>query len=186
MTVVTFLGAAGLGFLLVIIGIFFGFTDADMETGGGDADIDAGGDGEVDVGGGLSLLSMTGMGSVLAGFGVVGYSATAMGLPPWLAVGPGLAGSWVLFRVTAWMRRMLVKHLDTGTAAGEQDLVYQPATVTIPIPASGPGRGQVLVRKGDRTFYVSAISDLTRELNVGEQVVITESREGVYVVDLLK
>lgn len=185
MTVVTFLGAAGLGFLLVIVGIFFGFTDADMEA-GGDGDFDAGGDSDVDLGGGLSLLSMTGMGAVLAGFGLVGYTALAMGLSPWLAVVPGLVGSWALFRATAWVRQMLVKNLDTGTAAGEQDLVYQPATVTIPIPATGPGRGQVLVRKGGRTFYVPAVSDLTRELSAGEQVVITESREGVYVVDLLK
>lgn len=183
-TVVTFLGSAGLGFLLVIVGIFFGFTDADVEA-GGDGDFDAGSDGDVSLGGGLSLLSMTGMGAVLAGFGLVGYMATALGLPTWLAVPPGLAGSWLLFQATAWVRRMLIKHLDTGTAAGEQDLIYQPATVTIAIPAIGPGRGQVLVRKGGRTFYVSAVSDLTRELNLGEQVVITESREGVYVVDLL-
>lgn len=184
MTVWTYLGSAGLGLLLVTVGMILGFANTDLDH-DGDADLDSHdvGEGDTGAGAGLSLLSMTGLGSLLVGFGAVGYATSSVGGPTLLAVPVGLAGAWGCFYLTALIKRLLVRSLNTGRSAGEQDLVYQPATVTIPVPGNSSGRGQVLVRLGDRTFYVPVKCALPRELAVGEQVVITAVSEGVFLVE---
>lgn len=181
-TVWTYLGSAGLGLILVVAGLMLGFGDADMD---GDGDMDTDG-AHGSLGAGVSLLSMAGMGSVLFGFGVTGYAVHGLVASHLVAVPAGLAGAYGCLRLTGWVKGLLVRNLDTGSSAGEQDLLYQPATVTVPIPPDGLGRGQVVVRKGDRTFYVAARSTLTRELITGEQVVITDTRDGAYLVDLYR
>lgn len=191
-TGVTFLGSAGLGVLLVLVGIFLGFSHADLDHGAdaavdGDANLDGDGGQEAEsdsaMESGLSLLSLAGMGALLMGFGSAGYSVWSLGASAWLSVLVGMAGALVVFRLTAWVKRLLVRNLETGSSARQEDLVYQPATVTVPIPPAGKGRGQVMVRKGGRVFYVSARTELDRELNTGEQVVITASGDGAYLVD---
>lgn len=194
LTDLTYLGCAGLGILLVGVGTFLGFAHADVDHGGdspgehgggehGEAD-DAGRDqSHTDAGSGLSLLSMAGMGAVLVGFGAVGYLGSALGGPDVVAVPLGLVGAVACFRLTAWLRRTLIRNLETGHSAGEQDLLFRSGTVTVPIPGGGSGRGQVLVHLGERRFYISARTELARELELGEQVVITALEDGLYLVD---
>ncbi len=187
-TNLTYLGSAGLGLALVAAGALLGFTDAGMEHGGDGAaetDVDlVGGEGAgAGVASGLSLLSVAGLGAVLFGFGAGGYVSSALGAPPLLAVPAGVAGAAGCFRLTAWLRRTLIRTLDTGAAFGETDFLFRAGTVTIPVPPGGTGRGQVLVQVEGRTFYLPAVTDADHELHVGEAVQITATNAGLYTVE---
>jgi hypothetical protein len=177
---VTYLGSLALGMILVLVGTLLGFGHGDID-GGADGDLDH--DGHGDVGAGLSILSVAGIGSLLVGFGAAGYTVSFLGAGPVLALPAGVVGAGVVFRITAWVRRMLLRNLETGRVSSEQDFVFQPATVTVPIPAAGTGRGQVLVHKGGRPFYVQARTAADGELPLGANVVITAVSDGVYLVE---
>jgi len=186
-TAVTYLGSIGLGMLLVAIGLLLVGGDSDVEADGG---VEAEGDaaagahsGSGPVGSGLSVLSMAGIGALLVGFGATGYTLLKLNLPVIAQVLLGLVGAVLVFRLTAWVKRLLVRNLESGSSEGEGDLVFRPGTVSVPIPAGGRGRGQVLVRHGIKTFYVAAVCHEERELTAGEPVVITGVSEGVYTVE---
>lgn len=176
MTAISFLGAAGLGLLLLSIGIFLGFSGSDLDDGG---------DFEGEAGAGVSLLSIAGIGSLLVGFGGLGYTAYSLQMPTLVSVPVGLLGAALCFRMTAGVKRWLVRSLGTGTSPRAADLISRPGTVTIAVPPGG-GRGQVKVQVGHRWLYLSARTELDRELQVGEMVVLMSLDDGVYTVDLLQ
>lgn len=176
-TAVTYLGSIGLGMALVAIGLILASNDADVEA---DAEADTDGDA---IGEGLSVLSMAGIGALLVGFGATGYVCLWLRQPLVIQALSGVAGALLVFRLTAWVKRLVVRNLESGRSEGEHDLLYQPATVSIPVPAGDRGRGQVLVHKGIKTFYVTATYRGERELAAGESVVIIGVSDGVYVVE---
>lgn len=200
MTPVVYLGFAGLGIGLVLLGLALGALGGSHDHDGIDLDgdgipdgVDLDGDGVPDLhpdgegpggglGAGLSFLSMTGMGSLLVGFGALGYLGATLGLGGALAVLLGLLGSFGTFAVTGRLRLWLIRTLTTGRSTGTLDLVGHVAQVTIPVPPSGKGSGQVVVRVGGRPFYVRVINQTVAELPLGAQVVLYEPVDGVFPV----
>lgn len=200
LTPMIYLGFAGLGMALVLFGLTMGALGGGHHHDGidhGDGpdelllDAHAGdhGDGhEHDhdsaggLGAGLSLLSMAGMGSLLVGFGALGYMGAALGLETILAVPVGLLGSVGTFALTGRLRLWLLRTLTTGHSLGALDLAGHAAQITIPVPPVGAGYGQAVVRVGGRPFYVRVTNQTPSELSVGTSVVLHEPADGVFPV----
>jgi hypothetical protein len=203
MTPVVYLGFAGLGIGLVLFGLALGALGGGHDHDGLDGAIDLDGDGIPDgvdldgdgipdgaqadgaaggLGAGLSLLSMTGLGSLLVGFGALGYLGASFGLGSLLAVPLGLVGSAGTFALTGRIRLWLLRSLTTGRSTGTLDLAGHAAQVTIPVPPAGRGSGQAVVRVGGRPFYVRVMNQTAAELPVGAHVVLFEPVDGVFPV----
>lgn len=204
MTPVIYLGFAGLGIGLVLLGLALGALGSGHDHDGIDVDgdgipdgVDLDGDGVPDLhldgegpggslGAGLSFLSMTGLGSLLVGFGALGYLGAAQGLGSLLAVPLGLLGSVGTFAVTGRLRLWLIRTLTTGRSTGTLDLAGHVAQVTIPVPPAGQGSGQAVVRVGGRPFYVRVINQTAVELPLGAQVALYDPVGGVFPVGPLE
>lgn len=196
LTPMVYLGFAGLGLGLVLFGLTLGALGGGHHHDG----IDVDGDGVPDgvhleahghdhdhesahgLGAGLSFLSMAGMGSLLVGFGALGYLGQSLGLGEILAIPLGLVGSIGTFAVTGRLRFWLIRTLTTGRSTGTLDLAGHAAQVTIPVPPEGRGFGQAVVRVGGRPFYVRVVNQTLAELPVGVQVVLHEPADGVFPV----
>lgn len=203
-TPMIYLGFAGIGIGLVLLGLTLGALGGGHDHDGLDVDgdglpdgVDLDGDGLPDLhldgdgpggglGAGLSLLSMAGMGSLLVGFGALGYLGAALGLGSLLPVPLGLLGSVGTFAVTGRLRLWLIRTLTTGRSTGTLDLAGHAGQVTVAVPPTGRGVGQVVVRVGGRPFYVRATNQMTAELPVGAQVVLYEPVDGVFPVGPLE
>lgn len=204
MTPVIYLGFAGIGIGLVLVGLTLGALGGGHSHDGLDLDgdglpdaVDLNGDGLPDshvdgdgpgggLGAGLSFLSMTGMGALLVGFGALGYLGAALGLGSLLPVPLGLVGSLGTFALTGRLRFWLIRTLTTGRSTGTLDLAGHVAQVTVPVPPSGLGSGQAVVRVGGRPFYVRVTNQTAAELPLGAQVILYEPVDGVFPVGPLE
>lgn len=204
MTPVIYLGFSGLGMGLVLLGLALGALGGGHDHDGVDGSVDLHGDGVHDglhldghghdhdhesaggLGAGLSFLSMAGMGSLLVGFGALGYLGASMGLDSLIVYPLGLLGSLGTFALTGRLRFWLLRTLTTGRSTGTLDLAGHAARVTIPVPPAGLGSGQAVVRSGGRPFYVRVVNQTAIELPLGAEVVLHEPVDGVFPVALLE
>lgn|GEM_PF-4880254 len=178
-----FLAIAGMGFVLLIIGMTFGFLGSDAEV-GGDMDLESDtADGGAEAS--ISLLSIAGIGSSLVGFGLLGYLGALLGSPVLTGVPAGLVGAYICLRATARIRSVLLRRLETGRSVRQSEFVAQVAMVTIPIPPAESGTGQVKLLLHGQPHYASARTRSSREIGHGEQVVVMDQVAGLCLVERL-
>lgn len=169
---------AGLGLFVVIVQLVLALF------GGGADDLDEGVfDFEGD--GGLDVLTVRGISSFLAVFGLMGWIGTAEGWPRVLTLFAALAaGSVVLFSVAMllrWQRRLSSSGtIEASGAVGKHARVY------LRIPAENKGFGKITVELQGRTAEYAAF---TRgpELATGSTVrVVSMSAPGTFEVASLE
>jgi membrane protein implicated in regulation of membrane protease activity len=131
-----FLGIGAVGFLILIISLFFGeiFDHVDF---GGDHDLSHGGPG---------FFSTRVMSVFITAFGGFGAIATHYGLGPLPASGLAFVGGVALATPIYFFARVLYGQQATSEVR-TQDLIGQIGRVTVAIPAGGVG--QVRVRLGE-------------------------------------
>ncbi len=193
MTSLGFLAIGGMGLLLLVGGIMFGFLggDGDVGVGSVDVDVDAGTDLDGDApdsgaAAGVSLLSVAGLGSALFGFGLFGYLGARLASPVLIGVPVGLVGAYITLRLTGYIRALLLRRLETGRSARQSEFAAKVATVTIPIPPGDSGSGQVRLVLHGNPVYASARTHEDREICNGAQVVVMDQVQGVCYVERLE
>jgi hypothetical protein len=203
---ILFMICAGVGgaimliqFGLMFIGIgddFDGDVGGDLDTGGGDldADVDPGADHHTSLGDAadadydhpgsiwlFQVISLRGIIAAIAFFGLGGMWARATEMAPTasIAVGAGL-GLAAMYGVY-WVMQQLYKLRASGTI-NIANAVGKEATIYIPVPGGGDGRGKVQMTLQNRTMEYEAITDDAERLATGESVVVT----GVLGSDLVR
>src|SRR5688572_29123637 len=131
-----FLAIAAVGFLFMMISLFFGEI-LDHFDGGLDHDLDHGGPG---------FFSTRAMGVFITAFGGFGAVATHYGLTPFPAAMVGLASGLVFGSAVYAFARFLYGQQATSELRSA-DLVGQSARVVVTIPAGGIG--QIRCRLGE-------------------------------------
>jgi membrane protein implicated in regulation of membrane protease activity len=140
-----FLAIAGLGFVFLLVSLFFGEIFEHFDT-SLDHDLDHGGP---------SFFSPRVMSVFVTAFGGVGAIATSKGLSPLAASGMGFASGVVLSTIVLVFARFLYRQQATSEVR-MSDLVGQSGRVVVAIPPGGVGQvrcriGEELVDKIART-----------------------------------
>jgi membrane protein implicated in regulation of membrane protease activity len=164
-----FLAIAAVGFLFLMLSLFFGGIFEHFD-GGLDHDLDHGGPG---------FFSTRVISVFITAFGAFGAIATDYGLGPLPASGIGAVGGLVLATPIYFFARFLYGQQATSESRA-QDLVGQIARVVITIPAGGVGQvrckiGEELVDKIARAPEQETLAENTSvvvEEVVGETVVV--------------
>jgi membrane protein implicated in regulation of membrane protease activity len=164
-----FLGIAAVGFLFLMISLFFGeiFEHFDSAL---DHDLDHGGPG---------FFSTRIISVFITAFGGFGAIATEQGMGPLAASGVGAVSGFILAAPVYFLARFLFGQQATSETRS-QDLVGRVGRVIIAIPAGGVGQvrctiGEELVDKIARGREPDAIAENTPvivEEVVGETVVV--------------
>jgi membrane protein implicated in regulation of membrane protease activity len=164
-----FLAIAAVGFLFLMVSLFFGEVFDHFDT-ALDHELDHGGPG---------FFSTRVMSVFITAFGGFGAIATDYGVAPLPASGIGAVGGLVLATPIYYFARFLYDQQSTSESR-TQDLVGQVGRVVVTIPAGGIGQvrckiGEELVDKIARGREPDAISENTSvvvEEVVGETVVV--------------
>jgi membrane protein implicated in regulation of membrane protease activity len=164
-----FLAIAAIGFLFLLISLFFGEMFEHFD-GGLDHDLDHGGPG---------FFSTRVLSVFITAFGGFGAIATEYGLGPLAASGIGALGGVILATPIYFFARFLFGQQATSESR-TQDLVGQVGRVVVTIPPGGVGQvrckiGEELVDKIARGRDPEAIAENTSvvvEEVVGETVVV--------------
>lgn len=165
-----FLAIAAVGFLFLIVSLFFGGL-FDHFDGAFDGGVDHGGPG---------FFSTRVISVFVTAFGAFGAIATHYGLDPLPASGIGFAGGVVLATPIVLFARFLYgQQASSDSRAG--DLVGQTGRVIVTIPAGGVGQvrcriGEELIDKIARTRQGDAIPEnasVRVEEVLGETVIVT-------------
>jgi membrane protein implicated in regulation of membrane protease activity len=167
-----FLGIAGVGFLFLLLSLFFAGVFEHFE-GGFDHGLEHGGPG---------FFSTRVISVFVTAFGGFGAIATHYGFEPLAASAIGFAGGLVLATPVYLFAAFLYKQQATSELRS-QDLVGQLARVVIAIPAGGVGQvrcriGEELVDKVARTNdgqQVPENSSVRVEEVLGEVVIVRRS-----------
>lgn len=192
-----FCAAVGGAILVIQFGLMLlGLGD---ELGGDvDADFDAGGDLDVDADVGLDgehqtafteaadadfdhpatmwvfqVISVRGIVAAVAFFGLGGLWARASEMNPGAAIGVGALLGFASMYAVYWMMKQLYKLRSSGTVDISNARGCD-ATIYVPVPASGEGRGKIHMTLQGRTMEYQAVTDDAEGLPTGENVVITE------------
>jgi membrane protein implicated in regulation of membrane protease activity len=164
-----FLAIAAVGFLFLLVSLFFGEIFEHFD-GGLDHDVDHGGPG---------FFSTRIISVFITAFGGFGAIATDQGLGPLPASGIGAASGFVLAAPVYFLARFLYDQQATSESRS-QDIVGRVARVVVAIPAGGVGQvrctiGEELIDKIARGRGPEAIAENTSvvvEEIVGETVVV--------------
>ena len=118
------------------------------------------------------MLSLRTLGAAVTFFGLAGKTAQARGMGDGQALLVGaLAGGAAMYGVY-WLFKQVYKVQHAGNE-NVRRAIGLPATVYVPIPAGGNGRGKVTFRLQDRTVEYQAITHEGEKLRTGEKVVVT-------------
>ena len=165
-----FLAIAAVGFLVLLLSLFFGGI-FDHFDGGLDHDVDHGGPG---------FFSTRVISVFVTAFGAFGAIATHYSLDPLPASGSGFAGGLILATPIFLFARCLYSQQATSESRSA-DLVGQIARVTVAIPAGGIGQircrvGEELIDKVARTRQGEPVPEnvsVRVEEVLGETVIVT-------------
>ncbi|TWT73765.1 hypothetical protein Pla123a_36590 [Posidoniimonas polymericola] len=195
-----FMFCAGVGGVIMVIQfalMLLGVGD-DLDGGNLDADFDGGIDGDFDADVDIDadhpntvsdaadadfdhpdsvwvfqVLSVRGIIAAITFFGLGGWWARAGDMAPTSAVALGaVLGLFALYAMY-WAMKQLYKLRASGTvnianARGRE------ATIYVPVPAAGDGRGKVHLMLQGRTMEYEAVTDEPERLATGEPVVVTD------------
>ena len=177
-------------FLLTMLGL----GDSDAEFGeAGDFEVDAGGDvGDFDADGDhhttihhaadadvdhigssrlFQVLSFRSVVAAIAFFGLGGLGGASMGYSPAITVAiASIAGLAALYGMYSVMN--LLYSMQSSGNVDIRNALGKPATIYIPVPAAGGGKGKVQVTVQGRTMEYEAITEDNEPLSTGENVVI--------------
>lgn len=130
----------------------------------------------------FSVLSFRTLIAAAAFFGVVGKAATSSGLSQPVSLLLALAAGWGAMYGTYWIMRKIAGFSSSGNER-IGNAVGKRATVYIPIPASGTGKGKVQVSMQNRIVELQATTDEAQRLPTGEtvEVVAVEGSDVVRV-----
>ena len=155
--------------------------------GGGDGDVDGDldGDGVLDGGGdGLVLFSVRGVVSTLAVFGWSAVALLEVLAPAFAIVIAAVLGVATLFG-TAYLMRAIARLQSSGNIDVE-NAVGRVATVYIPIPEKGTGKGKITMTLQEKYCELAAITTHPTRLLTGSTVrVVAVDGTGLLVVEPL-
>lgn len=165
MLMLTFLGVAAIGFLLLMVSLIFD-TDGDMDT---DVDVDA--DFDADGGGGSHWLSMKVICAFAVAFGISGAATEAYQDNLLLTFGVALFSGFCLGALANFIIAFFYSQ-QSSSSTSSKDLVGKQGVVTLGIM---PGQyGEVQVRLGSTTISRRArCEDETAEIRQGSVVEVT-------------
>lgn len=166
-----FLAIAGVGFVFLMMSLFFGEIFEHFDT-SLDHDLDHGGP---------SFFSPRVLSVFVTTFGGVGAIATSRGLSPLMASGMGFGSGLVLSTLVLLFARFLYRQQATSEVRAS-DLVGQTARVVVAIPAGGVGQvrcriGEELVDKIARTrdgVLIAENAAVRVEEVLGETVIVSK------------
>ena len=119
----------------------------------------------------FQVLSFRAVVAALTFFGLGGLGALSKGYSPTIALMiAALAGCTALYGMYR-----LMKALYSFQSSGNVNLrnaVGRAAKIYVPVPASGDGKGKVLLTVQGRTMELEAVTDETQNLSTGEDVVV--------------
>lgn len=199
-----FLFCAGVG--IVIMLIQFGLMllglgdDFDGDAGGdfdaefdADADFDAdhqqttlseAADADVDHPGAnlfFQIVSLKGLVAAAAFFGLGGLWAQASGMSDGASIALACVLGLTAMYGVYWLMKQLYKLKSSGTV-NIHNARGRDATIYIPVPPNGEGKGKVQMRLQGRTYEFEAVTDQAETLATGQSVVVT----GILGSDLVK
>jgi hypothetical protein len=119
----------------------------------------------------FAVVSLKTLVAAAAFFGVTGFSTLRAGFPPTttlvLAVVAGTCAMYGMY----WLLGLIVR-LDSEGNERIANALGQPATVYVPIPATGRGTGKVQLSMQNRIVEYQAVTDGKEPLKTGESVVV--------------
>lgn len=145
--------------------------DFHVDTHAGDVahDHDSGGGHHTDSGWLFAVVSFRSVVAALAFFGLGGLAARSAGLAASTSlVIAAMCGFFAMYGVYRFLR--LVSRLDASGNERISNALGRPATVYIPIPASGKGAGKVQLSMQNRIVEYQAVTDDAQPLKTGEAV----------------
>ncbi|WP_428308582.1 hypothetical protein [Lacipirellula sp.] len=117
----------------------------------------------------FSVISFRTLIAAAAFFGVAGRAALAMGTSDLTALLLALAAGWGAMYGMYWLMRSVGRFASSGNER-IGNAVGRRATVYIPIPANGQGKGKVQVSIQNRIVEFQAVTDEGERLRTGESV----------------
>jgi membrane protein implicated in regulation of membrane protease activity len=117
----------------------------------------------------FSVLSFRTLIAAAAFFGVAGKAALSMGVSQPVSLLIALAAGWGAMYGMYWLMRSVAGFASSGNER-IGNAVGRRATVYIPIPANGQGRGKVQVSMQNRIVEFQAVTDEEERLRTGEPV----------------
>jgi membrane protein implicated in regulation of membrane protease activity len=117
----------------------------------------------------FSVISFRTLIAAAAFFGVAGRAALAMGASDLAALLLALAAGWGAMYGMYWLMRSVGRFASSGNER-IGNAVGRRATVYIPIPANGQGKGKVQVSIQNRIVEFQAVTDEGERLRTGELV----------------
>lgn len=117
----------------------------------------------------FSVLSFRTLIAAAAFFGVAGKAALSMGVSEPVSLLLALAAGWGAMYGMYWLMRSVAGFASSGNER-IGNAVGRRATVYIPIPASGQGRGKVQISMQNRIVEFQAVTDEGERLRTGEPV----------------
>lgn len=174
----------GLGFTLLsglMAGVFSGGAEAQVDVGGGQADLGSGAEGHV----AFPLLSPVTLSMFVASFGAAGLIfMKALGWPFAGHVGGALLAATALGLATATLLYKLFKATSAGSAPDGSEAVGQDAEVTLAIPHAGLGEIAYVIR-GSRFTSPARCAD-GKELPASTPVKIVQLVGTTYLVEKIR
>lgn len=117
----------------------------------------------------FSVLSFRTLIAAAAFFGVAGKAALSMGVSEPVSLFLALAAGWGAMYGMYWLMRSVAGFASSGNER-IGNAIGRRATVYIPIPANGQGRGKVQVSMQNRIVEFQAVTDEGERLRTGEPV----------------
>lgn len=117
----------------------------------------------------FSVISFRTLIAAAAFFGVAGRAALALGTSDLAALLLALAAGWGAMYGMYWLMRSVFRFASSGNER-IGNAVGRRATVYIPIPANGQGKGKVQVSIQNRIVEFQAVTDEGERLRTGEPV----------------
>jgi len=117
----------------------------------------------------FSVISFRTLIAAAAFFGVAGKAALSMGVSQSVSLLLAIAAGWGAMYGMYWLMRSVAGFASSGNER-IGNAVGRRATVYIPIPANGQGRGKVQVSMQNRIVEFQAVTDEEERLRTGEPV----------------
>jgi membrane protein implicated in regulation of membrane protease activity len=168
-----------IGGTLFIVRLITMFLGGEMEGGGLDTDLDAGGHeisgDHVGSDTNINLLSLQGLTSFFLMFGLVGLTLLKAGQPVWLTIVGGLVAGLITVALTGLVFSQM-KRLQTEGTINIRNAIGQEGKVYLNIPQNGTGQVQVIVQGSLKIF--DAVSKSRSTIATGETVEVVGVESG--------
>lgn len=125
----------------------------------------------------FAVVSFKTLVAAAAFFGITGFSTLRAGFPATTTLVLALVAGTCAMYGMYWLLGLIVR-LDSEGNERIANALGQPATVYVPIPATGRGTGKVQLSMQNRIVEYQAVTDGKEPLKTGESVVVVGIKDG--------